>query len=32
MQELYGAGRVRQKLGYLAAFEYYLPAPRWKRQ
>lgn len=30
-QDLNGVGRVRQKVGYLVFFEYYLAAPVWKK-
>jgi len=31
LQELNGTGRVKQKLGYLIFFEYYLAAPVWRK-
>ena len=32
MQDLNGTGRVKQKVGYLLFFEYYLAAPVWKKR
>jgi hypothetical protein len=31
LQDLNGTGRVKQKVGYLVFFEYYLAAPIWRK-
>lgn len=32
LQDLNGVGRIRQKIGYLVFFEYYLAAPVWRKK